>query len=173
MFLTSTDSERVDPAHRPTVRIVRRRTVPRTAVISLALAAAAVMVLFFVWRLWRRDEVSEMRRRGLTDVEVTWKCDGGHTFRAEAHDGARSCWTCNRPANPVANYSCPDHGTYEAAVQFSTDGKGVSRVAKVRMQDASWKEPAEGLRCPKCGSDLVRAKADPLDSLARKRKTGS
>jgi hypothetical protein len=160
--------ERSGIYRRPTVRIVKRRVLPRAALLSLGLAAAAAGVAFAAWRWWRPAPTGPVYRRSIEDVELTWKCEAGHPFTFPGRLTELPCTRCGQPAFPVTAYDCPEHGSFEVAVRFAIDASGNARVSHVRFQGGEWAPVADGPRCPKCGEQLVRKLTDPLPRTKKK-----
>ena len=160
------------PARRRTVRIIKPRTTPWAA-ISLLAAAVAAMSSLAVWRLWQTEEPQPYRRK-LTDVELEWKCDAGHSFRAAGQVDPRECWKCDPPAlaaYPIDNYVCPRGHSYEVAVRFAQGDDGAPKVTQLRLAGRDWTPIEEGLRCPRCKNRLVRKRRDPLEGIDRRRRS--
>lgn len=150
---------------RPTVRLPK----PRGATASLGIAAVAAILLLILWRSWRAEEVVRPPPRGPRDVELRWKCDGGHVFVAAGQAGARDCWTCAKPAYPVFEYHCGTHGAYDVTVLYSNDASGRLVPSKWRIGVRTWVEAPENLRCLRCRAPLVY-RINPLSDLRRRQK---
>lgn len=121
-----------------------------------------------VWVLTREQGSEPSRGRSLTDTTLQWRCDAGHSFPAAGQIGPRVCWECDRPAFPVATYSCPMHGPYAAYVRFAKGNDGEPYVAQVKLQGGGW-VLQESLSCPKCGKALRYTPKDPLEAGKRRR----
>ena len=162
-------TDRPGAVRRRTVRIVKSRTTSRASTVSLALAIGAAFFMLALWWMWRDDDVVFPPQRTLTAVEMTWKCPVGHVFRAAGQIESRACWTrnCDRPAYPVAQYACPEHGAYEAAVRFRRGENGAASVAELRLIGRDW-VAADKVACPRCGKGLIYASRDPLESVRRR-----
>ena len=157
------------PSRRRTVRIIKKRNVPRPAVVSLAIAAGAAILVLAVWRIWQTGEETPVYKRSMRDYEMGWRCEGGHFFHSTGQTNSRRCWMCGRHAYPVALYKCPAHGSYEVAFQFSVDKEGVVKPSKVRIKGGEWRPPDEGLKCIRCRRDLIREQVDPLERADTRR----
>lgn len=166
MPLSSSQPKRAHPPPRRTVRIVKRRT-SRPANISLAVAAAAAVVLLAVWRLWQTEEVIVPQQRQFRDIDVVWKCEVGHSFKAAGQIGSKACWTCDRPAFPVTYYACRIHGPYEIAARFAAGEGGVARISELRRPGLEWVSIEEGVNCPRCKRRLVHKTRDPAENASR------
>ncbi len=171
MSASDAQSGRVHPStRRRTVRIVKQRTASRPAVISLLIAVALALLLPLAWRYWRPEEPPPPLQRTLVDVELEWKCPVGHSFRAAGQVGGRACWTCDRTAFPVTDYTCRVHGPFEVQVRFAVGDDGVPRMASLRWPGEEWVSAEDGLPCPRCSRRLVYLKADPLGRASREAK---
>lgn len=157
----------VSSPRRRTVRIVTRRMPSRAATISLVVAVAAAVFLFVAWRIWQRDESVAVYVRTMRDVELDWRCEGGHFFQSQGQVEPRPCWMCGQTAFPVTDYECPVHDVYEVAVRFTEDADGVATPVQWRLPDGHWVDAEEGLQCWRCGKDLVRLSNDPAALLNR------
>jgi hypothetical protein len=157
---------------RRTVRIVKSRTLSRPALISLVVACAAVVATLALWRFWQPKDIVPPAQRTLGEWETDWKCDSGHSFHAAGQTEPRSCWTCGKPAYPVAYYHCPTHGTYETNARFKADDEGRPKVAYLRLRGGSWVSVEQGLRCPRCGQLLRYGGHDPLRGLGNRETPG-
>jgi len=153
------------------VRIIKKRRISPTAVVSVGLALAAAAMIPIVWFFTRNVQPEAPPPRALTSVTLTWQCEVGHTFQAAGQIGSRKCWTCNRPSYPIARYLCPVHGEYEAQVLLEEDSGGITAVKELRFQGSTW-TAADTFVCPRCGRKLEYAPKDPLEE-ARKNKRRS
>ena len=164
--------DRSHPARRHTVRIVRRRTPSRAAMLSLILALSASAVAFAAWRWWRPAPTVPVYLRTINDVELSWKCEAGHSFTAPGKVADRLCASCDQPAYAVAFYECHQHGTTEVAVRFNTGADGAPRVSQFRVHQGIWFPATDPVRCPQCDVSMVRKQTDPLDAISRGKKKG-
>jgi hypothetical protein len=130
--------------------------------VSLGFAAGAVLLVLGLWLFWEHEDVVRPPQRTLGEWDTDWKCDNGHTFHAEGQVEPRPCWTCGKPAYPVAYFRCNEHGTFEASARFELDDEGKPKVAYLRLRGGTWVPADEGLRCPKCSRLLRYAGNDPL-----------
>lgn len=155
--------------HRRTVRIVKPRTYSKTAIISLSVLALAALCLPGIWHVSRREKPEEgIVRRELGDVELTWRCAAGHTFRAAGQVESRLCWTCDRMSFPQTRYTCQTHGSFKAVVKFAHAEDGVPHVSEVRLIGRDWVKLSDGLKCPRCTNELIYLPPDPLETLRRR-----
>lgn len=165
--------DRVYPTRRPTVRIVQRRKLPRVAGLSLMMAIAAGAVAFAAWRWWRPVSSVPDVPQTVSRVNLTWKCEGNHTFTAQGQVEERLCAMCDKPAYAVTVYECKQHGGYDVAVRFEPTSGGGSRVSQIRRKGGEWTPAEAGLTCPKCDTPLVRRPTDPAEAALRgKKKSG-
>ena len=141
----------------------------RKSMIPVVLPA---LVLLAVWRLWQTEEVIVPKQRRLVDIDVVWKCEVGHSFRAAGQVGSKACWTCDRPAFPVTQYACRFHGPYVVAVRFEAGEDGVARITEMRRPGFEWVSIEEGLKCPLCGRRLVYKPRDPTEGANRADTSG-
>jgi len=172
MSPTSSKPGKAAGVRRRTVRIVKSRRLSRPALISLLVAAGAVVATLALWRFWQHGDVVPPTQRTLGEWETEWKCDGGHSFRAAGQIEPRSCWTCGKPAYSVAFYRCPTHGTYEVSARFKADDGGRPKIAYLRLRGGRWVAVEDGLRCPQCGQVLRYGGHDPLRALDSRETTG-
>lgn len=173
--LTPPDDPPVDrphPARRHTVRIVRRRIPSRAALLSLLTAMAAAAVAFAAWRWWQPAPTVAVYQRTLSDVEMSWRCEAGHSFTASGQVADRPCAMCDQPAYPVIGYECKQHGPVEVAVRFTSGPDGAPRMSQLRVNHGAWFPASDPVRCPQCGAPMVPKPADPLDALNRSKKKG-
>lgn len=151
--------------HRPTVRIVKRRLPPQTALISLLIAAAAAAVAFGAWYVWRDDVGQQVVHRTIFDVMLPYRCERGHRFNAPGQAGPLRCPQCGTQAHAVTDYVCPIHGETEVAVEFALDAHGEAVVTKLSVEAGEWVNADTGIRCPRCGQALFRPQVNPLGDL--------
>lgn len=142
----------------------------RAATISLVVAVAAAAFLLVAWRIWHRDEPVAVIVRTIRDVELDWRCEGGHFFQSLGQVNPRPCWMCGQTAFPVTDYECPVHGRYEVAVRFAEGEGGVATPAHWRLPDGPWVDAEEDLQCRRCGKALERMANDPAALLNRSRQ---
>jgi len=150
------------PGQRPGVRIVPSRDARRMTRVSLLLVAGVGLTLFAIWRLVQSPAPAPANRRTLPDIELAWRCEGGHVFPAAGAVGARSCHTCGKPAYSFTSYVCQKHGPFETLVEFGLDENEVERPVRVRVAGRSWASAPQGLTCPRCGAELARPPVDPI-----------
>ena len=83
---------------RRTVRIVESRSTTRTAVVSFLITAAAAMFALVIWLSLRPAVVEGPIHRVLQEVDLDWRCDAGHAWRAKGQIEPRVCMTqdCGR-----------------------------------------------------------------------------
>lgn len=167
MTPTSSERRRSREGRRRTVRIVAQQSVYRTATISLLVASLAAILLFAAWRVWRQDRPTVAPQRTLRDVQLRWKCEGGHYFYESGQSEPRACPRCGRPAYPVETFECDKHGPFEVAVRFTKGPDGRAHVSELRLESGvggkgEWVFAEDGLRCPRCGAILHRQELDPL-----------
>ncbi len=155
-------TERPVIARRSSVRIVKPRALPRAARISLFAAVAASCVALALWRWWRPETVESVYRRSVADVELTWRCEDGHTFTAAGQVDGRVCAMCDKPAFAITTYECKLHGPYDVSVRFAANPDGSTRLAQVRVHGGDWFPATADLPCPKCGQPLMRKAPDAL-----------
>ena len=151
------------------VRIVKRRRISRTAILSAVLgllAAVSLPLLWFIGRPPPKREIPEMDSR-----DWVWKCDAGHTFRAGFRNATSLCFRCDKPAYPIGWYTCPVHGSFEVAGKFERGADGKMSVTKVRLIGRSWVTQEE-LECPRCDRRLLYKGRDPLERTRRMKKQG-
>lgn len=157
-------------ASRRKVRIVKRRRLSRGAIVTFVLGAAAALAFPLYWQI----------SRPVASVETTdepaardsaWKCEGGHAFQADFRIGPMPCPRCNRSAYPRAVYTCPVHGGFEVAAEFSRRADGRAVVARLRLIGRRWVSEKE-LECPRCDRPLAYKGRDPLERARRDRRPG-
>jgi len=145
---------------------------PRTALISLMVAAAAAAVAFGAWRVFRDDAVRPVVQRTVRDVLLTYKCERGHTFNAMGQAEPLKCPFCGTPAHAITQYVCPLHGDVEVSVEFTLDADGEPIVSKLRLPGGRWVDVEAGLRCPRCGQPLYREDHNSVADFGRERREG-
>ncbi len=154
---------------RRTVRIVRRRTPSRAAILSLLTAVSAAGVAFAAWRWWRPAPPVPFYERTIRDVELTWKCEAGHAFMAAGQVADRLCAMCDRPAHVFTLYECRQHGVAEVTVRFTEGPDGRPKVSHFRVKK-EWIEASDPVPCPQCNVPMTRKQADPLEAFNREKK---
>ncbi|MEK7731297.1 MAG: hypothetical protein AAB363_05520 [Planctomycetota bacterium] len=164
--------DRTHPARRHTVRIVQRRTPSRAAMLSLVMAISAAAVAFAAWRWWRPAPTVPVYQRTINDVELSWKCEAGHSFTASGQVADRPCAMCDQPAYAMTPYECPQHGRTEVAVRFTSGADGAPRVSQFRVNQGTWFPATDPVRCPHCDVPMLRKLTDPLDAISRGKKKG-
>lgn len=158
----SAQSSHSVPHRRRTVRIVKKWRIPRGAYVSLAAAAAAAALLLVLWRAFQTEELPPPHLRSARDIEVSWRCDAGHTRKSLGDVTPKPCWECDNDSYPVAKYRCPVHGTYDIAFQFREQSDGRIIPVEVRAPNGPW-EPFEfGPHCSRCHREMTRETDDPL-----------
>lgn len=158
---------RKPPAETPprrTVRIVRRRLPPRTALISLVITVLAAACAFIAWRLWRDDGAVAPYQRTLDDVLLTYRCVRGDVFKSKGQAVPLDCPNCGRPAHPVAIFECPSHHQHEAMVRFAAPNDRLPVIDQVKLlPGGEWTKSDAELKCSKCGLPLNRRPEDAID----------
>jgi len=152
----------VRDSRRHKVRIVKRRVIPRAAVLSLVLALGAAAITFSTWRMFRVPTPVESYTRSLKDLILPYICDRGHEFNAPGAVGAPPCPICGVPTQHVTSLICPVHGEQRVEVQFERGEDGIERIGRLRLPKGPWVTPEQGLRCPKCQAPLSRKAPDDL-----------
>jgi len=148
--------------HRRTVRIVKKRTIPRAAYVSLAAAAAAAALLFTLWRALKSEDPPAPHIRLLDDVELEWRCADGHRFTAYGETTPVACPTCGEDAYPVASFQCPVHGNFDVAFQFKQDAGGRAAPTAMKAPGGAWEPFSTRPHCPRCRRPMKRESVDPL-----------
>lgn len=131
---------------------------------------AAAAVAFAAWRWWQPPPTVPVVARTVASIEMTYRCEAGHTFTAPGQAEGRLCSTCSAPAYPVTHYECQQHGAYWVAVQFAALPEGGVRPIRWRLERGEWTEDESELVCPRCQTPLVRRPTDPADAAIRSRK---
>lgn len=162
--------DRPHPLRKPSVRIVERRSISRAAQLSFVLTVAAAAVAFAAWRWWQPPPRVAAVSRAVTNVDLPWRCDAGHSFVAPGQEGDRLCASCAMPAYPIATYECKQHGTFEVAVQFKRIAEGVFVPSRWRLGKGEWVASEAELVCPRCHVPLTRRPADPAEAAVRIQK---
>ncbi|MEK6676329.1 MAG: hypothetical protein AABZ47_11830 [Planctomycetota bacterium] len=155
---------------RRSVRIARPRSQVHAIRFTFLLVFAVGLSLLLIYRTWQPETPPSAEIRGLADVEMDWKCDGGHLFRIGGRTEPVACPTCGKDAFPVTTYLCEQHGPIEVLFRFFPKAEGEEGQPQVRLGLNGWKGLDEGLKCPKCERDLDRPVVDPIQSLTRSRK---
>jgi len=169
VFSAAQPPDRPTPPRRRTVRIVKPRSGSRAGAISLAAVIGAAVLFLIVRYSLRSEETVQPFVRTFSDLEVDWKCEAGHTFRAAGQVEPRRCWTCNAAAFPVRRAACPVHGETEIWVRFSVDADGTPRPSSYRTVGGEWTDAATPPICPKCKRDMQPVREDPLAKLKSKK----
>jgi len=156
--------------HRRTVRILKPKSASRTARLSLVTAVGVAIVTLALWRVWRHEDDVAPPGRRLIDVELTWRCEAGHTFQAAGQLLPRQCWICDRQAFPLIVMYCPTHGAFDVLVRFAPGTDNVPEVAQLKLVGYRWVDAAEGLTCPRCREKLIYKGPDPLARVTRQNK---
>jgi len=155
------------------VRIVERRSLPRVAAVSLVLTLAAGAVAFAAWRWWQPPPTIPVVPRAVSTIDLTYRCEAGHTFLAPGQVESRLCSTCAEPAYAVTQYACPLHGSFDVYVQFTATPTGGSRAYRWRLGKGEWTENEADLVCPRCQVPLVRRATELGEAAIRAgRKSG-
>lgn len=146
------------------VKIVTGKRFSRAAILGCILGALAAVSFPLLWYSRRPFPAP------VVTVEDTrywvWKCDAGHTFRAGFRKPTSPCLRCDKPAFPVGWYTCPVHGSFEAAAEFAKDEDGKMAISRVRLTGRRWVDEKE-LECPRCDRKLVYKGRDPLERAIR------
>jgi hypothetical protein len=154
------------------VRIVRHRTIPRVAWVSLVVIAVAAASLFLVFLLlrWQADKAVVSHQRDLTEALVEYKCETGHSWKAQGQVEPPTCADCGKPGYVVGSFACQEHGTFEVAARYVYGPDGSPRRSELRLTGKDWVPDDQGVVCPRCGLRLVRQREDPLREFPRKRR---
>lgn len=131
------------------------------------MAVGVALTTLVLWRVWRHDESVSPPGRTLAEVELTWRCEAGHTFEAAGQVLPRQCWTCDRLAYPLISMHCPTHGAFEVLVRFAGGTDSVPGVAQLKLPGHRWVDVDEGLTCPRCREKLIYKGRDPLERAVR------
>lgn len=161
--------DRPVPRRRRTVRIVQPRTGSRAGIILLAIVGSAAVLFFIIRYAVRSEEPVQPLVRTLSDLELDWKCEAGHGFRAAGQVEPRRCWTCTAPAFAVRKFTCPVHGETDAWVKFSLESDGVPRPLAYRAIGGEWSDAGSPPSCPKCKREMQPVREDPLAKLKSKK----
>jgi len=160
------------------VRIVKQRTTPRAATVSVLLAVTAAVLLPVLWWFGRKEGVIPPPPPTLDKWELDWRCDAGHTFRTAGHafddDGKtqpKTCWVCRRPAYPMEYFQCGVHGAQEVLVSFARGPDGTVAQERWRLPGRAWVNSREDLRCRQCNRPL-RYFEDALRGVKGTKKKG-
>ena len=163
-------THKATPRRQPSVRIVRHRTIPRAARISLVATPLAAVALFLLWQVWQADDTEIPRQRTLTQKVVKYRCEAGHVWNGLGRVEPPACATCGKPAYPVGSFVCQDHGTFEAEARFANGPDGIPRLFELRLLGKEWVPADPGVECPRCGRLLLHQREDPLRGFTRNRK---
>ena len=137
--------------------------------ISLAVAVGAVLLFLGIRHSLRSEEPVPPHVRTFFDVELEWKCEAGHSFRAAGQVEPRRCWTCNRPAYPARGAVCPVHGETDVWVKFTLGTDGTPRPASYRTVGGEWTNADSPPQCPKCKREMTPVRDDPVAKLKSRR----
>lgn len=129
------------------------------------MAAGAAIALLGVMRYWRSEDVVVPAQRSVVEWQTWWKCDAGHRFYAAGRDTPRQCWTCKRPAYPVALYTCSEHGTYDVLARVQQVQEGQHEVTHLKLPFGDWVPVGTGLVCPRCKRRLTFSPENLLEGL--------
>lgn len=147
----------VNRPRRPTVRIVGRRSQLINTLITFAVVGGCGLTIFGIWLFLKPQPEPAPHQRNLADIPMNWRCTNGHAFTAYGSMTPRPCPTCSARAFVVDIYECPEHGLFEAAVQFGIDKRSGKPVAThFRLKDGDWTPKSQGLRCRRCSRPLSR-----------------
>jgi len=144
------------------VTIVRDPAERRGAVITLLATAGIAVVVLAGWAIWKDEPPPVGVQRTIEDVEVTWRCENGHEFRAAGSMTPIECPTCGAPSDVFVHYRCPEHGELPALVRFRLDSAGRQVPDQVRLGDREWWGVTSSVQCPQCGRGVAVARDDPF-----------
>ncbi|MCH8146533.1 MAG: hypothetical protein IH987_00845 [Planctomycetes bacterium] len=159
-------------SRRRTVRIVEPRSTTRTAVVSFLITAAAAMFALVIWLSLRPAVVEGPVRRVLPEVDLDWRCDAGHAWRARGQIEPRVCMTkdCDRDMWPAARWSCENHHKFHVATRLELDASGFPGPVEFRLRGHKWVVAGDPLVCPKCSKFLREDVRDPLADVKRRKR---
>lgn len=157
---------------RRTVRIVESRSATRTAVVSFLITAAAAMFVLVIWLSLRPAVAEGPVQRKLREVDMDWRCDAGHAWRAKGQIGPRVCQTkdCGRDMWPAAPWSCENHHKVDVAVRLELDALERPRPVEFRIRGHDWVAAGDPLVCTKCSKLLREVVRDPLEPVKRRKR---
>lgn len=142
------------------MRVVEPRVHWRGAIGTLAITATAGALVLILWRLWRADQHEAAPVRRLADVELDWKCEAGHAFKAPGRAGAKSCPTCQKPAFAVVRYGCELHGAVEVFARFGGNPSEPEKLSHLKLAGRDWTPADRPLICPRCTRELRRPRPE-------------
>jgi hypothetical protein len=134
------------------------------------LAGAAALGVILVYRTWEAEEPRPVIQRTIRDMELDWRCEGGHVFRMHGQQDPTPCPICNRPSYPVAAFWCPEHGNILIAYKFRTLADGGTEIAAIQFPGRPWELHPDVMTCPRCNREMRMRSEDPLSSYDRSRK---
>lgn len=138
--------------------------------LSMLLAGAAALALILIYRSCEPDAAPPPSQRTVFDMELEWRCDGGHTFRMHGQVDPAKCPICERPAYPIRTFLCDEHGAIVVAFKLRSTAEGGSEPVAVQFPGEGWKLPPEIETCPRCGKELRARDEDPLAGYERPRR---
>jgi hypothetical protein len=136
----------------------------------MAIAAALTVVL--VWRLWQSEESFIPHERTVVDLQLDWRCEGGHAFRMPGQLDPLPCPLCGKAAYPFTSFACPQHGEFEVSAKFDPQTGGSRFATQLRIRGGPWVPIEQGVRCPVCGLLMDEVEPDLSTKLSRPRRRG-
>ena len=136
---------------------------------SVAVVVGTAVVIWFIIQLWSIDSSVRAVQRDITQIEVTYFCDGGHRFLGKADTKSLPCARegCQLRAWPVWSYQCTRHGAFQFQLRYSVDQAGRSKIRAARVMGGAWQEIGEAITCPRCERVLLADITARLDVPAQ------
>ena len=134
----------------------------RTAWFSLAAAACAAVLVFFLWVSLKTEPQPTAPRRTVSDVMLDWVCEGcGRRFQARGRVEPRPCEVCGQTCYIALQYVCPTHGEFEVLVQFerpvgpdgTVDQSAREILRRWRHEGSGWLDYDGNVCCPVDGCE--------------------
>jgi hypothetical protein len=122
----------------------------------LIIAAMVAFGLLSGWYYLRHQPDETMaRQRRATGRLMTWRCPGGHTFKAPGSYFPVACQECDRRAEMEVVYVCPIHGDLPALIRMDVDEDQRERLSEVSFRVGVWRTIRDENKCPDCGRNLT------------------
>lgn len=158
------------PIPRSRIRLKHGRQ-HRYALLSVAVALAAGIVVFAIWRGLNADYADARPYvRRLADMEFLWQCRKGHLFSAPGNLAVVTCKKCQSGAEPIQYFQCESRHRSTATLQLQDAGPNSPFVRGFRFSPANeWLHPDAEAFCPICDLPTRRLAIDPLDHVLAER----
>ncbi len=136
---------------------IRIKNHDRKPLLSIAVAAATSLVVWYGWMLWTTTTPTLAVQRPISKIPSPYLCDSGYRFTAPLSDHSISCEQAgdDTRAWPCWSFQCSKHGAMVLQLRYAPDSSGRLHIRLVRVPREAWKDVKADIICPYCERALV------------------